>query len=111
MNDTSKVTETGQVTIPKHLRDKLKITSSTHLKVTIIGDSIIFQKDINEDVISYSFLYNQMIKLQTELNRQKELYDTQQQSIINVTMSVDELQQTLEKFDKRNKKEEEKNGK
>lgn len=109
MNDTSKVTEAGQVTIPKHLRDKHKITSSTHMRITTIGTSIIFQKDINNDTISYSFLYTQITQLQNELNKQKELYETQQQSIIAVTMLADDLKQSLEKIEQ-NKKEEKKNG-
>jgi len=101
MNDISKVTENGQVTIPKHIRDKLKIKTRTEMKITTIGDSVIFQKDINEDVISYSFLYNQITTLQTELNRQKELYDTQQRSIINVTMVADDLKQALKKLEQK----------
>ena len=41
---TTKVTSKGQVTIPKHIRDRRAITAGTKLEVSERGEEIVFRK-------------------------------------------------------------------
>lgn len=42
--DTTKVSERGQVVIPKDIRDKMKLSKGTKLLVVATDDAIILQK-------------------------------------------------------------------
>jgi antitoxin PrlF len=44
MSDVIKVTSKGQVTLPKDIRKKLKISKDSYIAVDIIGDYIIMKK-------------------------------------------------------------------
>jgi antitoxin PrlF len=44
MADVIKVTSKGQVTLPKDIRKKLKISKDSYIAVDIIGDYIIMKK-------------------------------------------------------------------
>jgi AbrB family looped-hinge helix DNA binding protein len=44
MANSTTVTSKGQVTIPKHIRDRHSITAGTRLEVAERGDEIVFRK-------------------------------------------------------------------
>ncbi len=44
MSDNTTVTSRGQITIPKHIRDRKTITAGTRLEVVERGDEIVLRK-------------------------------------------------------------------
>ena len=82
MSDTT-VTSKGQVTIPKHIRDRNAITAGTRLEVVERGDEIILRK----------------VKKKTRRNESRdpvfEAYLTKFRGTLDLGMSTDEYMELL----------------
>lgn len=98
MTEKIKISETGQITIPKKIRDELKITSKSPMILTTINSTIILQKETNKDIISYSFLHNQIINLREKIDMQNDLYLEQQQNIITLSIQINQALEKLEQI-------------
>lgn len=97
MTGQTKVTDNGQVTIPKRIRLKHNITSNDTLKVSTLGSVIVIYKDMDSKTLSYSFLYNKILSMKEDLGRLESKYDEQQQNIIRQSAIIDELEQKVNK--------------
>ena len=93
--DKIRVTSVGQVTIPKRMRERCGIKTNKEISISSFGSVVVLYKDKNSRVMSYSFLYNKILSLKTEMDTLFSKYSEQQRHLLYQDTVIDDLRKKI----------------